>query len=178
MNDFKRSDPLFSLCGLNCGLCTMKLGGHCPGCGQGNRPCRIARCGMEHHVEYCFRCPEYPCPHYDRAGEYDSIITYLHREQDMTKAKSMGIEAYCAEQAEKGKLLDALLTHYNSGREKTLFCLAVNLLDVGDIQTVLDEGRRLAPELPVKEKARYVSNRLREIAAGRGIVLKLRKKAE
>ena len=96
----------------------------------------------------------------------------------MLKAKSMGIKAYCVEQAEKGKLLDALLTQFNSGREKTLFCLAVNLLDVGDIRTVLDEGRLLAPELPVKEKARYVSNRLREIASERGIVLKLRKKAK
>ena len=33
MKDFIRADQLFSLCGLNCGLCTMRLGGYCPGCG-------------------------------------------------------------------------------------------------------------------------------------------------
>ena len=27
MKDFLRQEPLFSLCGLNCGLCTMHLGG-------------------------------------------------------------------------------------------------------------------------------------------------------
>ena len=35
MKGFIRSDRLFSLCGLNCGLCTMRLGGCCPGCGGG-----------------------------------------------------------------------------------------------------------------------------------------------
>ena len=46
MKDFLRQEPLFSLCGLNCGLCTMHLGGHCPGCGggAGNQSCSLARC--------------------------------------------------------------------------------------------------------------------------------------
>ena len=35
MKDFVREHPLFSLCGLNCALCPMQLGGHCPGCGGG-----------------------------------------------------------------------------------------------------------------------------------------------
>ena len=36
MKGFKRENkaPL-SLCGLNCGLCTMYLGKYCPGCGGG-----------------------------------------------------------------------------------------------------------------------------------------------
>ena len=35
MKGFERKDLLFSLCGLNCGLCPMKLDRHCPGCGGG-----------------------------------------------------------------------------------------------------------------------------------------------
>jgi hypothetical protein len=35
MKDFKRLYPLFSLCGLNCGLCPMHLDNYCPGCGGG-----------------------------------------------------------------------------------------------------------------------------------------------
>lgn len=46
MRGFGRKDQLVSLCGLNCGLCTMHLGGYCPGRGaaagggipEGNRP--------------------------------------------------------------------------------------------------------------------------------------------
>lgn len=178
MKNFERKDPLFSLCGLNCGLCTMKLGGHCPGCGQGNKPCKAARCGMEHHIEYCFQCLEYPCQLYDHADEYDSFITHLHQKADLKKAKEVGMEAYSAEQTEKVKLLETLLTEYDSGREKTLFCLAVNLLCIEDIKKVLDEGRRLALDVPIKEKAKYVSNKLREIASETGMELKLRKKAK
>lgn len=33
MKDFNRSYPLFSLCGLNCGLCSMHIDNYCPGCG-------------------------------------------------------------------------------------------------------------------------------------------------
>lgn len=38
--DFVRGNLWFSLCGLNCGLCPMKLDSHCPGCG-----CWIVRIG-------------------------------------------------------------------------------------------------------------------------------------
>ena len=178
MNDFKRDNPLFSLCGLNCGLCTMRLGGHCPGCGQGNRPCKVARCAMQRGIEYCFECPDYPCELYDRADEYDSFITHLNQRADMAKAKAIGIEAYTAEQAAKVKLLETLLANYNSGREKTLFSLAVNLLGIEDIEAVLAEAAQLAEDTPIKEKAKFVSARLRETAAKKGIELKLRKKAK
>ena len=35
MKGFTRTETRFSLCGLNCGLCSMHLGGYCPGCGGG-----------------------------------------------------------------------------------------------------------------------------------------------
>ncbi|MDD4200231.1 MAG: DUF3795 domain-containing protein [Eubacteriales bacterium] len=176
MAEFVRKNSLFSLCGLNCGLCTMKIGGYCPGCGQGNKPCKVARCGMEHGIEYCFECSEYPCGDYEHADDYDSFITHRNQKSDMEKAKDMGIEAYSAEQAEKLKLLEILLSEYNSGREKTLFCLAVNLLAVEDITRVLEESRRLSDELSQKERAAFVSGRLREAAKEKKIELKLRKK--
>ena len=46
MKGFARNDLLFSLCGLNCGLCSMHLDSYCPGCGggEGNQSCKIARC--------------------------------------------------------------------------------------------------------------------------------------
>ena len=32
MKGFTRDNPYFSLCGLNCKLCSMNLAGHCGGC--------------------------------------------------------------------------------------------------------------------------------------------------
>ena len=178
MEEFRRENPLFSLCGLNCGLCTMRIGGHCPGCGQGNRPCRVARCAMRRGVEYCFECPDYPCELYDHADEFDSFITHLNQRADMEKAREIGVEAYTAEQERKVRLLETLLAEYNSGREKTLFSLAVNLLPAEEVEGVLMEASRETADLPLKERARFVAGRLREVAGRRGIELRLRKRAK
>lgn len=140
MEEFRRDNPLLSLCGLNCGLCTMRIGGHCPGCGQGNRPCRAARCAMERGVEYCFECADYPCEICEHADEHDSFITHLNQKADMRKAELVGIAAYTAEQEKKVRLLEALLAGYNSGRETRLFCLAVNLLPVEEVEAAEEEA--------------------------------------
>jgi hypothetical protein len=52
MKGFQREDLMFSLCGLNCALCTMKIDNYCPGCGggAGNQGCSIARCSLEHYT--------------------------------------------------------------------------------------------------------------------------------
>ena len=176
MQEFKRANPLFSLCGLNCGLCSMRIGGHCPGCGQGNRPCKVARCATERGFEYCFECSEYPCGLYDNTDNHDSFITHLNQRSDMQKAQEIGIAAYTAEQEQKVRLLERLLASYNSGREKALFCLAVNLLSVEEVRAALLDADRTTAALPLKDKACYMAGRLRDITGQRGIELKLRKK--
>ena len=136
MKGFHRDNQLFSLCGLNCGLCPMHLNKYCPGCGggEGNQSCKIAKCSLEHDgVEYCFRCREYPCEKYEHIDEFDSFITHSNRKADLKKAREIGIEAYNAEQTEKTELLNLLLANYNDGRKKTLFCVAVNLLELQEI---------------------------------------------
>ena len=40
MKGFTREETRFSLCGLNCRLCSMHLGGYCPGCGGGQSELR------------------------------------------------------------------------------------------------------------------------------------------
>ena len=175
MKGFVRKDPLFSLCGLNCGLCSMHLGGHCPGCGEGSQSCRLARCSLDRGgLEYCYECGEYPCEKYEKIDDFDSFITHKHRKRDMEKAKKLGPEAYGAEQREKIRLLEALLEGYNDGRKKTLYCLAVNLLEADEIKQALQivEGEALPPE---KRPAR-MAEELNRIAAAKGIELKLRRK--
>lgn len=177
MKGFVRKDPYLSLCGLNCKLCSMELGGHCGGCGFGNQSCSIARCSMEHGgMEYCAQCPEYPCGRYEGIDTYDCFITSLHRKRDLERLQRVGSERYGAEQMEKRGVLDRLLAGYNDGRKKTLFCLAVNLLELDDLRTILEKADGETAGLPVKEKAAYVADLLQKCAVRSGIVLKLRKK--
>ncbi len=179
MKDFKRNNIYFSLCGLNCGLCTMRLGNHCPGCGGGeHHSCTIAKCSLAHNVEYCFQCSEMPCTKYQFESEYDSFITHRNQLKDIQKAKEMGIDAYTKEQVEKVEILKLLLDNYNAGRQKTFFCLAVNLLEIEDIRNVMKHltDNSDIEILPIKEKAQYTVNQFQAIADKQGINLKLNRK--
>lgn len=76
MKGFTRTETRFSLCGLNCALCSMHLGGYCPGCGggAGNQSCALAKCSLEHGgVPFGWECPEYPCPRYDGFDDGDPL---------------------------------------------------------------------------------------------------------
>lgn len=180
MKNFNRPNLLFSLCGLNCGLCTMHLDGYCPGCGggKGNQSCKIARCSMEHnHVEYCYQCVEYPCWKYEGTDTYDSFITHRNRVRDFDKARVDGIDLYNEEQKNKIDILEFLLKDYNDGRKKSFFCLAVNLLELEDLRWVLERLQSKSGEdLTLKEKAQMAADLLKEIAVNRNIKLKLNKK--
>lgn len=179
MKDFKREDLSFSLCGLNCGLCPMNLNQYCPGCGggEGNQTCSIAKCSLQHgRVEYCFQCENYPCETYDKVDEFDSFITHQHQKWDMEKFREMGMEVYSAEQQRKKVLLKHLLNTYNDGRKKTLFCVAVNLLELEDLETIISELDGNTSDFAVKEKAAYAAGLLEEVARRGNILLKLRKK--
>lgn len=179
MKNFIREDQLFSLCGLNCGLCSMHLGGHCPGCGggAGNQPCKIAKCSLEHgKIAYCNQCESFPCEKYPGKDEVDSFITYRNRYRDFEKLKKIGVKAYREEQREKATILNELLENYNDGRKKTIFCLAVNLLELDDLRKVMEQIREEGTGFSVKEKAVQITRLFQEISDQKGICLKLRKK--
>lgn len=176
MKGFTRSSQLLSLCGLNCALCPMLLGGHCGGCGNWNQSCGIARCSLEHGgVEYCFECGEYPCEKYRDIDRYDSFITHRRQKADMERARDAGIDLYNAEQLEKARMLRLLLDNYNDGRRKSFYCLAVNLLELPELREAL-ERIGSAAGLPEKERCALAAVTLREIAARRGVELKLRRR--
>lgn len=179
MKNFKRENLLFSLCGLNCGLCPMHLNHLCPGCGggDGNQSCSIAKCSLQHgNVEYCYQCESHPCEKYESIDEFDSFITHQHQKQDMIKFSELGTELYSAEQLRKQVLLNHLLSTYNDGRKKTLFCVAANLLELADLENVISDLDKNTLNLSIKEKAAYAAGLLQEIAIDKNITLKLRKK--
>lgn len=180
MRGFERSNLLFSLCGLNCGLCPMNLNGHCSGCGADNQSCKIAKCSLEHgKIEYCFQCAEYPCERYEHIDDYDSFITHRNQKADIQRAKEIGISAYNQEQIEKRKILDVLLAHYNDGKRKNLFCIAVNLLELDELKCALRRIKDNAAleHASLQEKSSFAAALLRALAADRKLSLKLRKKS-
>lgn len=179
MKGFQREDLRFSLCGLNCALCPMQLGGHCPGCGggAGNQPCAIARCSLEHGaVTYCWQCADFPCERSPEDEPYDSFITHLRRRADLERCRDMGPAAYGQELAEKRAILSALLAGYNDGRRKTLCCLAANLLPLDDLCQVMEHLTLLPPDLTVKERAAQAAGLLQARARENGVELKLRRR--
>lgn len=181
MKGFTRTETRFSLCGLNCVLCSMHLGGYCPGCGggAGNQSCAIAKCSLEHSgVLFCWECPEHPCSRYEGFGDGDSFVPHRNRRQDIAQAREMGLDAYLAQLEEKRAILEELLAHYNDGRRKTLFNTAVYLLPLEDLRFVMDslDGRSELGEQAVKERALTAAGLLQEAADRRGISLKLNRK--
>ena len=96
--------------------------------------------------------------------------------RDAKKAKQMGIEAYKAELDIKIKILENLLGNYDDGRRKSFYCLAVNLLEMHDLNSVMEQIENgVEPHAPLKEKAKAVAGLFQAMADEKGILLKLRR---
>ena len=179
MKGFTRTETRISLCGLNCALCSMHLGGYCPGCGggAGNQSCRIAKCSLEHgRVLFCWARPEYPCAHYKGFDDGDSFVPHRNRVKDIAQVQTMGLETYLAQLEEKRAILDTFLADYNDGRRKTLFNTAVYLLPLEDLRAVMVALRQETSEKSVKEQAKAAAELLQAVADRQGISLRLNKK--
>ncbi len=178
-DEFNRTDGLFSLCGLNCGLCPMQIRGECSGCFNGSTcylTCPLAPCSVRHgNVQYCFQCPEYPCKRYDGIDAHDSLISHRNQKRDMLKAKEMGIETYLAEQSAKKALLTRMLEEYDDGHHDVFFCLAANLLDVDDLESVIRQADENCVRMNQIEKANWMVCHLQNCADKRQTPLILRR---
>lgn len=181
MKNFVRKNLKFSLCGLNCAICVMHIGGYCPGCGggEGNQSCKIARCGMEKGLEYCFMCNIFPCDKLLDMEKYDSFITHRNQIKDMEKARISGMDSYVSMLELKERMLAYLLDNYDDGRKKSFYCMAVNLLDIKEIQKIIydfESGNNVG--MSIKQKADMLKDMLMHLADSMDIKLKLNKKEE
>ena len=175
--DFKRTDGMFSLCGLNCKLCPSFVRGSCGGCFSGS-PCSLtcpfAPCSVEHgNVEYCFQCEEYPCKKYDGFDLHDSVVLHRNIKKDVEKAKRIGIEAYREEQREKKEILNRLLGECDDGQQDVFFCLAVNMLELSDLKETMEQIESSAVDIEPSKKTEFVVQQLYVCAEKRNLVLEL-----
>ncbi|MCR4865324.1 MAG: DUF3795 domain-containing protein [Lachnospiraceae bacterium] len=177
--EFRRTDGLFSLCGLNCGLCPMQIRGDCSGCFNGStcyQTCPLAPCSVRHgNVDYCFQCSEYPCKRYDGIDSHDSLISHRNQKIDIKKAKDMGIEAYLEEQRAKKEILSRLLKEYDDGSKDVFLCLAVNMLPLDELVSIMKAADQKTGDMNLHEKAIFIEEKLREYARRKDILLVLRK---
>ena len=157
----------------------MFLGNYCGGCGKDNQSCKIAKCSLEHgKIEYCYECKQYPCDKYEHIDEYDSFITHRRQKADLERAQSIGIDQYNLEQREKMQILCHLLSNYNDGRRKNFYCVAVNLLELYELQEAMKQiqSNSELPTLSFKAQCTFVVDVLQKIADRRNLRLKLIKK--
>lgn len=185
MNQYQRSYPRLSACGLNCGLCPRfhtAGSSRCPGCcGKdffSKRPsCGVITCSRKKGIEYCYLCEEYPCQKFAGVECTDSFITHKNMFKDFAKAKEIGIFAYQEELNSKIEVLTYLLANCNDGRKKNLYCIAVNLLELDDIKDIIFqiENNKLI-ELDLKERAKQVAKLIEQKAQEKNISLALNNK--
>jgi hypothetical protein len=186
MREYSRKYPLFSLCGLNCGLCPRyhtEGSSKCPGCGGfdfhlKHPTCAVITCNKNHdQVEYCFQCSSYPCKRYSDPSKRDSFITYENVISDFRKASEFGIRAYQEELNKKIKILELLIKNYNDGRRKGFYCIAVNLIQLNELEQMM---KRIDQEiekqdLDLKGKINLIAELIESTAKKEKIELKLRK---
>ncbi|MCK5197895.1 MAG: DUF3795 domain-containing protein [Spirochaetales bacterium] len=186
MTEYKRKYPLFSLCGLNCGLCPRyQTDGisKCPGCGGADfhlkhPTCAVITCNKKHdNVEYCFQCSSYPCNRYSEPSKGDSFISYRNVISDFNRANKIGIDKYQMELNEKVNILEFLINNYNDGRKKSFYCIAVNLLNLSDLKSIMKQiDKRIKNQnIDIKNKIKLIIDLFKSEAKERDIALKLRK---
>ena len=120
----------------------------------------------------------YPCEKYQYIDEYDSFITHRRQKADLERAQSIGIERYNLKQQEKIQILSHLLSNYNDGRRKNFFCVAVNLLELSELQEAMKQiqSNDELSLLSFKAQCSYVAEVFQKIADRRNIKLQLIKK--
>ena len=180
-----RQYPLFSACGLNCGLCPRYNSdgiSKCPGCAgesfsEKHPACGVLSCSQRHGIEYCCLCQEYPCRKFEGADTTDSFITHKNQLTDFDKVRSIGLDAYEAELDTKVGILKDLLMNFDDGRRKSFFCTAVNLIDLQDLKNVMKQlEAKIRPGDTLKEKSETAVRLLKTMAEKRNVSLQLRKK--
>lgn len=181
----QRQYPLFSACGLNCGLCPRYHTdgiSKCPGCAgedfSSKHPaCGVLSCSQRHEIEYCCLCDEYPCKKFEGVDNADSFITHKNQLADFDKVKNIGLAAFKAELNIKVELLKGFLMNFDDGRRKSFFCIAVNLLNLQDLKRVMEQLKdEIKPGDTLKERSEAAARLLQTMAKKRDVSLQLRKK--
>jgi hypothetical protein len=141
------------------------MGAHCP----------TAKCAVDKKgIEFCWECPQNGgCSRWQKHAEYgrthDSFVSYQKLENNVAFITKNGISAFEKEQQTREQLLRELLAEFNEGRSKSLYCIAANVLEIPELESLLGEARQNSKGMTIREKAVLVHSLLDKIAAEKGM---------
>jgi len=183
--------PTIACCGLDCGMCPSfhsSGSSRCPGCygpdfANKHPSCSVITCCVKKkHLEVCAQCAEFPCDKFAKRldSPADSLLTYKNIRHNMTFIKEQGLPKFLEQQKQRMTLLERMLSNYNEGRSKSMYCIAATLLPIDRLPAALNEAEIKIKNAKldtndVKGRAQILHDMLNAIALKEGIELKLRK---
>ncbi len=183
----KISHVEIGVCGLSCRLCPAyyrETKSRCPGCKSEYRmgaACPFLNCAVKKKgIEFCGFCEENKAcekwrKHRERGKKFDSIISYQTLENNIALIEKNGLAEFEKQQKTREQLLREMLSEFNEGRSKSLYCVAATVMEIGELGTVLRQAREESNGLEFKQKAKVMHSMLNEAAKKKNYVLKLRK---
>ena len=186
MNEKLKKYETIGACGIDCGLCPRfytKGDSVCPGCGGLNFKEKHPSCGVltccviKNGFETCADCKDFPCSRFktESAGR-DSFVTHKKMFSNLANIKTNGMEHFIEEQKIRMDILNDLLTNYDDGRAKVLFCQTCALLSIDKLQEIQNEAQKTVANVELKEKSKFVRKIITELSDSLGIELKINKK--
>lgn len=180
--------PVIGACGLDCGLCPRyytRGKSKCDGCGSPYSyaavGCKIFRCCVkEKDLETCAECTEFPCAKLDDAWEYDSFLTHRRMKTNLNYIREKGVEDHACKLEGRMALLGEMLSGFDEGRSKSLYCVAATLLSVEGIREAIscanETVERLGVEkVDVKSRGNILKGTIHDVATKEAVDLRLRK---
>jgi hypothetical protein len=138
-------------------------------------------------LEVCSQCNEFPCKKFESWRDRDNIPSSYPPDRAAHSnhkfIKEYGLEEFLKQQAMRMRTLEKMLREFNDGRAKSFYCIAANLLPIGDLQASIDSAQqRIGAEKVelhnVKTKSMILRRFLTDFALKKGIELELRKKVK
>ncbi len=183
----KKSYIEIGICGLSCRLCpafNRETKSKCEGCKSEFRMgavCPFHTCAVKKkRIDFCGFCDENKtCAKWRKFREagkqHDSLLSYQRLKDNIAFIQKNGMEEFEKQQERREKLLGAILSEFNEGRSKSFYCIAATVLEIGELESVLENARAKLKGLDIKAKSEVMHSFLNEIAANRNYLLKLRK---
>jgi hypothetical protein len=175
------------ICGLSCRLCpSYHIDGEskCGGCKSEFRMrvgCPFITCAVKRKgLEFCWQCDESPtCEkwqgHRGYSREHDTFVCYQKLEDNINFIQQNDVSAFDEIQQTRERLLLDMLNDFNEGRSKRYYCIAATVFEIEELETAINQAKKEAAGLTIKEKSRILHTILDEIAAKNQMVLRLRK---
>lgn len=176
-----KKHPTVGVCGLDCGFCPRYYTqgpSRCPGCAgpdffSKHPSCAFITCCVKKKgLEVCGECSDFPCARfkteaeYQQAKESSSYPSYKVVMRNLDAIREDGLAQFMTQQQKRIRLLERMISDFDDGRSKSLFCRAACLHDLASLESALNEAmRRVKAEDIRRDDVKTKARILRELLA-------------